>query len=72
MSFLDHNDIIDAGAEAVQEMSSVILLAAGATMKRHGDDPNGGAIVAAGFAMALHAIGKNIDPKIPATVKEML
>jgi len=68
----DRNAIADAGAEAVQEISSAILKAAGAAMQRHGYDPNGAAIVAAGFAMALRAIGKNIDPKIPAIVKEML
>jgi hypothetical protein len=62
----------DARAEAVQEVSSEILKAAGAAMGRHGDDPNGGAIVAAGFAMALKAIGKHIDCKIPAVVREML
>ena len=66
------NAMADAGAEAVQEISSAILKAAGSAMQRHGNDPNGGAIVAAGFAMALRAIGKNIDPKIPAIVKEML
>ena len=61
-----------ARAEATQEISSAILKAAGAVMERHGDDPNGHAIVAAGFAMALKAIGKNIDPRIPAVVIEML
>ena len=62
----------NAGVEAMQEMASAILTAAGVTMQRHGNDPNGRAIIAAGFAMALQMIGKSIDHKIPATVKKML
>ena len=65
-------DLEEAGAEAVQEIASVLLKAAGAAMQRHGNDPNGGAILAAGFAMALNNIGKHIDPRVPQTVKDML
>jgi hypothetical protein len=62
----------DARAEATQEVAAAVLQAAGDAMKRHGSDPNGGAIVAAGFAMALQAIGRNIDPLVPLTVRELL
>jgi hypothetical protein len=65
-------DLERAGAECVQEMSAALLHAAGQVMKRHGNDPCGGAIVAAGFAMALDAIGRDIDRKVPLTVCEML
>lgn len=65
-------DLDAARAEATQEVASSLLKAAGAAMTRHGPDPNGGAIVAAGFAMALDRIGKEIDPKVPAVVREML
>lgn len=66
-------DMLDnARAEATQEVCSALLKAAGEAMKRHGADPNGCAIVAAGFAMALRAIGKHIDPLVPLTVREML
>lgn len=65
-------EIEQAGAEAVQEICVSLLKAAGACMVRHGDDPNSAAIIAAGFAMALRAIGDDIDRKIPLTVREML
>jgi hypothetical protein len=61
-----------ARAEATQEVASEILKAAGLVMERHGNDPNGHAIVAAGFAMALKSIGDRIDPRIPAVVRQML
>lgn len=61
-----------ARAEATQEVSAAILKAAGAVMERHGNDPNGVVIVAAGFAIALKAIGEKIDPRVPAIVAEML
>ena len=60
-----------AMADATQEIASAVLNAAGAAMERHGNDPNGSAIVAAGFAMALRSIG-NIDPHIPRIVHAML
>lgn len=65
-------DLDMAAAEATQEICSSVLKAAGEAMKRHGNDPNGGAIVAAGFAMALQTIGKNIDRRVPIIVHEML
>lgn len=61
-----------AGAEATQEICAGVLKAAGEAMARHGNDPNSGAIVAAGFAMALQAIGESIDAKVPMIVREML
>lgn len=57
-----------AGAEAVQGISSALVSAAGETMQRHGDDPNGMAIVAAGFAMAINSINRELDPKFARTV----
>lgn len=66
------NELDEARAEATQEVCAAVLMAAGDAMQRHGNDPNGGAIVAAGFAMALHAIGRSIDPLVPLTVREML
>lgn len=65
-------DLDEARAEATQEVAAAILKAAGEVMKRHGDDPNGVVIIAAGFAMALQSIGKNIDSRCPAIVAEML
>jgi len=58
--------------EAVQEVSSAILMAAGDVMMRHRNDPDGPAIVAAGFASALRSIGKHIDPNISIVVLKML
>lgn len=66
------NELDHAQAEATQEVASAVLKAAGETMARHGNDPHSGVIVAAGFTMALRAIGKNIDPKVPLVVVEML
>lgn len=64
--------MIAARSEATQEVCAAILKAAGGAMQRHGNDPQGGAIVAAGFAMALQAIGREIDQRVPLTVFEML
>lgn len=61
-----------ARAEATQEVCSAVLKAAGEVMKVHGNDPHGGVILAAGFAMALKAIGEHIDRKVPLTVYEIL
>lgn len=61
-----------ARAEATQELASALLKTAGEVMLRHGDDPHSGAIVAAGFGMALDRIGKHLDPKVPETVRIML
>ena len=66
------HDMEQAGTEAVQEIASSILKAAGAAMARHGDDPNGGAIIAAGFALAIEQIGKHIDPRIMDTIRKLL
>lgn len=47
------NNLLDiAASEATQEIASAVAAAAGDVMRRHGNDPNGSAIVAAGFAMA--------------------
>lgn len=61
-----------ATAEAVEDVASSILLAAGDAMTRHGNDPQGAQIVAAGFALALQRIGENIDANVPRVVREML
>ena len=65
-------DLEMAGIECVQEMASALLAAAGQTMSRHGNDPDSRAILAAGFVAAIYVIGKNIDPRMPAVVCEML
>jgi len=61
-----------AAAEATQEIASAVLTAAGDVMTRHGNDPYSVAIIAAGFAMAIRQMGKDIDPIIPRIVLEML
>lgn len=65
-------DLELARAEAVMEVASALLTAAGSVMKRHGNDPYAGAVLSAGIALALNQIGSQIDPKIPATVRELL
>ena len=67
MSYMDA-----ARAEATREVASALCKAAGEVMMRHGNDPTSAAIVAAGFAMALLAIGKDIDSRVPVIVHEML
>jgi hypothetical protein len=66
------DDLTEARGEATQEVAAAIIKAAGTMMARHGNDPTGAVIVAAGFAMALNAIGKEIDPNIPRIVRKML
>lgn len=65
-------DLINARAQATNDVCAAVLSAAGDAMKVHGDDPEGSAIVAAGFAMALQSIGKHIDKRVPVIVHEML
>ena len=72
MSGKQITELTMARAEATQEICCDLLKAAGAAMLRHGDDPQGITIVAAGFAMALQAIGKEIDRRVPIIVHEML
>lgn len=66
------DDLTKARADATQEVCASILKAAGEAMQRHGNDPQSGVIVAAGFAHALRMIGENIDPTVPIVVREML
>lgn len=61
-----------AGAEAVQELEHGLCKAVEDVFKRHGNDPNASAIVAAGFAMAINHIGESIDPGVPRMVRTML
>ena len=66
-------DYVDgARAQATHEMAAALLTAAAEVMARHGNDPTGPVIVAAGFAMALRAIGEHNRPEIPRIVREML
>lgn len=53
---------LQAGAQAVQDVCTEMLEAAGAAMTRHGPDPNSAAILGAAFAMAADKITNNIDP----------
>lgn len=68
----DTDDLSLARAQATQDLYVAILNATGDAMAVHGNDPQRGAIVAAGFAMTLRAIGRNIDRHVPLTVLEML
>lgn len=60
------------GAETVQEIAAALCKAAGGVFAHHGNDPNSGAILAAGFVMALRSIGENIDRRVPIVVRAML
>lgn len=51
-----------SAAQAVQDVSSAILKAAGECMTLHGPDPNSPAILAAAFVMAIRNITEHIDP----------
>ena len=61
----------EALAQATLDVAMAILLGAGEAMKRHGDDPLGVAILAAGFVMAIDKT-TSIDPHIRHIVVEML
>lgn len=61
-----------AGAEAAQGISVALIAAAGEEMKKHGNDPNGMAIVATGFALAINAISRDLDPKFAQTVRALI
>jgi hypothetical protein len=61
-----------SGAQAVQDVASALLRAAGEVMTVHGNDPNSLAIVSAGFAMAITEIEKNIDPSFRKVVVAQL
>lgn len=61
-----------SGAQAVQDMGSALLRAAGEVMLVHGNDPNSLAIVSAGFVMAIREIEKNIDPHFRRVVAVQL
>jgi len=61
-----------SGAQAVQDVASAILSAAGKAMTLHGDDPNGHAILGAALAMAICKIDKEIDPGFKQRLVELL
>lgn len=58
-------------AEAVSEVASAVLRAAGAVMDTHGNDPQGVCIIAAGFAQAIKSMDK-IDPVIRKIITRMI
>jgi hypothetical protein len=66
------SDEILSGAQAVQDIASALLKAAGDVMTVHGADPNSLAIVSAGFVMAITEIEKNIDPSFRKVVVAQL
>jgi len=61
-----------SGAQAVQDVASAMLSAAGKAMALHGNDPNGHAIVGAAFAMAICKIDEQIDPGFKRHLVELL
>jgi hypothetical protein len=61
-----------SGAQAVQDVASAMLSAAGKAMTLHGNDPNGQAIVGAAFAMAISKIDEQIDPGFKRHLVELL
>lgn len=61
-----------ATAQAVIDVSAAILHAAGDAMKRHGDDPQGITVVAAGFSQAINAITVSIDPTFGPMLRALI
>lgn len=61
-----------ARTEAIAELSAALIRTAGEVLTRHGNDPQGPILVAAGFALALQTIGREIDENILATVCKLL
>src|SRR3990167_1602227 len=55
----------EARLQAITDVYQMVLAAAGDAMKRHGNDPLATTVLAAGFTMAIRAIGEDIDPKVP-------
>lgn len=53
---------MQAGCQAVSDVATGILQAAGEALTRHGPDPNSPAILGAGFCMAIDKITSEIDP----------
>jgi len=64
-------EMMDAAAEAILELTGAVLMAAGEVMKRHGPDPNGGIILAAGFARAINGMDR-IDPTVRPIIARMI
>lgn len=52
----------NASAQAVQDIASAMLKAAGDCLTLHGNDPNNGAILGAAFCMVVEKVTEHIDP----------
>ncbi len=61
-----------SGAQAVQDISSAMLKAAGECLKVHGNDPTAPAILAAAFCMAMNGIDRSIDPTFSNRVMQQM
>lgn len=61
-----------ARGEAAQEVASAIIFAAGEVMRRHGDDPESIAILAAGFCLAIDGIAESINPTFKVILCRMI
>jgi len=59
-------------AQAALDVASAVTKAAGEAISRHGNDPQGAICVASGLAMAIKDMGKEIDPQILHTVRQLL
>lgn len=51
-----------SAAQAVDDLTIALVRAAADVLKVHGNDPNSGVIIAAGFCRAIEKIDQQIDP----------
>ncbi len=64
--------MMQAGAQAVQDISSAMFKAAGECLTLHGPDPHSGAILGAAFCMTIDKITTEIDPTFKRRMLEQL
>lgn len=65
------DDMTQARTEAAQEIADAILCATRDALLRHGEDPESGAVIALGFAMAIEKMRMN-DPACVYTIQKLL
>jgi hypothetical protein len=58
-------------AQATQELCDALVRAWGDVMKRHGEDPHGVVVMAAGFSLAIRAIEKEF-PAFGTVLRELI
>jgi len=66
------DELIEAGSEAVIELAQSLISTASIVLKRHGNDQNSNAILAAGFVSAINKINMNVDSRFKQVIREML